>query len=169
MKIKQHLISRGMNPDLYSISYGDEDCCFFLYNLSGQIVGYQKYNPFKTKEKNNHPKECRYFTYLPSGIDGIFGLELLDYSKKELYIVEGIFKAAVLHRLGYNALAVLSNNPKRLKSLFRILKQKFDLIAIGDNDPAGKMLVNFVKRGAQSQYDLDEMNETEILNFLKTT
>ena len=43
----QHLKSRGVNPEKTKIIMDEEEgnVYFFLYNLSGQIVGYQKYNP----------------------------------------------------------------------------------------------------------------------------
>ena len=166
--LREHLVGRGMVPEKYRVAYGtDEDeVTFPLYNGAGDWVGYQKYRPLLTSKKNNDPDEGRYYTYLPSGVDGVFGLEVLDKTDPVIYIVEGVFKAAVLHRLGFNAIAVLTNHPKRLKSWFRILKANFTLVAIGDNDAAGKKLVSFVKNGFQSPVDLDEMRDEEILDML---
>lgn len=168
MKLVQHLKDRGMNPDLYnySKSYSANAITFYLWNLSGQLVGYQQYRPLKIIKKQNNPKSARYFTYLPSGVDGCFGLELLDYSKKDLYIVEGVFKAAILHRLGFNAVAVLTSSPKRFKSWFKSMRQIFNIIAIGDNDAAGAKLVRIVGRGFQSPVDLDEMTDEDMLEML---
>lgn len=169
MKLKQHLRERGMNPDLYHVSYGysANKITFFLYNLSGQIVGYQHYRPDAGKKKQkNDPKFGRYYTYCPKQTIAVFGLDVLDKSKGTLYITEGVFKAAVLHRLGFNAIAVLTSTPKPMKPWFRILKRSYRLVAIGDNDDAGRKLVNTVGKGFQSPLDLDEMTDEAILEML---
>lgn len=170
IKKKEHLRERGMTPEFYTATYSDEDgsVTFNLYNGAGKWVGYQTYKQGKSSKKNNDPRESRYYTYLPSGVDGVFGWECVDYSKTDLYIVEGIFKAAKLHTLGFNAIAVLSNHPKRLKPWFKILKARFNLIGIGDNDPAGQKLVNLVGKGFCSPVDLDEMNDDEVLRLLES-
>lgn len=166
--LEEHLRSRGMNPRLYNISYCPEESIitFPLYNGSGSFVGYQSYRPLSYDKKNNDPRRSRYFTYLPDRTDGMFGLESLRANITNIYIVEGIFKAATLHRLGFSSIAVLSNNPKRMKPYFRILRAKYNLIAIGDNDPAGKMLVNCVGKGFLSPIDLDEMEDQDIIKLL---
>ena len=167
---RNHLISRGMDPSRYPISYDPEEgiITFLLFNYNGGLVGYQQYRPDQpSKQKKNDPKTGRYFTYLPKDTDGVFGLDVLDHTDRTIYIVEGVFKAAVLHRLGFNALAVLTSTPKRLKPWFKILRQTWNLVAIGDNDDAGRKLVNIVKRGFQSPQDLDEMSDEEILKLLK--
>lgn len=167
--LKEHLRSRKMNPDLYNVNYDSVDgvITFYLYNGIGHLVGYQQYRPDQTAKKSNDPKDSRYYTYLPSGVDGVFGLETLDINKKDIYIVEGVFKAGTLHRLGFNAIAVLTNSPKRLKPWFRILKANFNLIAIGDPDAAGQKLVNTVKAGYLSPLDLDEMQDQDILDLIE--
>lgn len=167
--LKQHLIDRGMDPSLYPIAYDPEEgiITFYLYNGIGHLVGYQQYRPDQpSKQKKNDPKSGRYFTYLPKDTDGVFGWDVLNPKDRTIFIVEGIFKAAVLHRLGYNAIAVLTSSPKRLKPWFKILRQTWNLIAIGDNDDAGKKLVNIVKNGIQSPTDLDEMSDEEIKSLL---
>jgi hypothetical protein len=170
MRLKQHLKERGMNPDLYKPAYGysASKVTFYLYNLSGQLVGYQHYRPKAGKKRQrNDPKFGRYFTYCPAQTIAVFGLECLDRSKKTLFVTEGVFKAAVLHRLGYNAIAVLTSTPKPMKPWFRVLKRKYDLVAIGDNDDAGRKLVNTVGNGFQSPLDLDEMTDEAILELIK--
>lgn len=167
-KLKDHLRSRGMIPELYNAAYDAEKGCvtFPLFNGMRVQTGYQRYNPDKISKKFNDEEEGRYHTYLPSGVDGVFGLECLDASKPNLYIVEGIFKASKLHSIGENAIAVLTNHPKRLKSWFRILKTVFNLVAIGDNDVAGQKLVSFVGSGFSSPKDLDEMTNEEVIELL---
>jgi len=160
-----------MDPSKYSISYDQVEgiITFMLYNGTGQIVGYQQYRPSEaSKQKKNDPKSGRYYTYLPKETDGVFGLDVLNPADRTIYVVEGIFKAAVLHRLGYNAFAVLTSTPKRLRPWFKILRQTWNLVAIGDNDDAGRKLVNIVKTGFQSPSDLDEMTDEDIKSLLGT-
>lgn len=145
----------------------NEIATFYLYNLSQKIVGYQKYNPNATSKKINNEETGRYYTYLPKGVDGVFGLEQINPNDRTIYIVEGVFKAVNLHRLGFNAIAVLTSSPKRLKTWFRILKPTWNLVAIGDNDPAGQKLVNIVKKGFLSPTDIDEMPDEDIMKMLK--
>lgn len=167
MELKQHLISRGMNPDLYNVQYDLDEgvVTFYLQNLTGQFTGYQQYRPGSINKKCNDPKQSRYFTYSREGLDCYFGLESLNFSKT-LFLVEGIFKAAVLHRLGFSALAVLTNHPKRMKPFFRILRKTRNLVAIGDPDAAGQKLVNTIGAGFCSPKDLDEMSDSDLLNIL---
>lgn len=159
-----HLVARGMNPALYKIALTTETATFFLYNPTGKLVGYHQYRPGAEKHNKEDPKLARYYTYLPRGIDGLFGLEQ-DNGIGRLYVVEGIFKASKLHSLGENAIAVLGATPNRLKSQFKIWNR--ELFAIGDNDKPGRQLVNLVKRGIQSPVDLDEMTDEEVLNVLQ--
>lgn len=168
-RLAEHLRQRGMQPLKYNIVYDAAEgiITFPLYNGAAKQVGYQAYRPDMTDKKINDPKLSRYFTYLPSGVDGVFGLECIDETRRDIYIVEGVFKAGILHRLGYNAIAVLTNHPKRLKPWFKILRARFNLIAIGDNDNAGKKLVTTLGNGFQSPKDLDEMTDQEIVNLLE--
>lgn len=168
-KLIDHLKSRGMDPFRYAMSIdGAENVVsFYLFNLSHQIIGYQQYRPDSDGKKVNDPKLGRYYTYLPRGTDGFFGLEQLNSDDRNIFIVEGVFKAATLHRLGYNSIAVLTSSPKRLKPWFKIMRQTWNLIAIGDNDPAGKLLINTVKNGFQSPQDIDEMTDEEVHEMIR--
>jgi len=47
------------------------------------------------------------------------------------------------------------------------LRQTWNLIAIGDNDDAGRKLVNIVGKGFQSPEDLDEMSDEDIHSLLR--
>lgn len=170
VQLTTHLIERGMNPKLYRHfkCYSTSKVTFLLYNLSGQIVGYQHYRPnILDKGVKNNPKLGRYFTKLPRSTIGVFGLERLDPNDRTIYIVEGIFKAAVLHRLGFNALAVLTANPTPLQPWFRALRGRYRLFAIGDGDKAGEELVKIVGDGLCSPVDLDEMTDAAIRELLQ--
>jgi hypothetical protein len=164
--VKQHLLSRGLDPRLYHcvIDESERVATFSLFNISGQYVGYQVYRPDSHSKKNNCPREGRYFTYLPAQTDGVFGLER-NTGKGPLFIVEGVFKAVALHNMGFDAIAVLTSHPKRMKPWFRILCATRPLIGIGDGDDAGKKLVATIGRGACSPKDLDEMTPEEIQEF----
>lgn len=180
--LKDHLIGRGMEVDRYRVSFDpvEEHISFLLFNLSGQVVGFQKYRPgMDQKKKRNDETHGRYFTYTQknktsdgtAALDGIWGFEAIDMpvypTDKPLYIVEGVFKAAALHRLGYDSLAVLTSHPKRLRTWLRIVKEHRPVIAIGDPDEGGKKLVRFVGAGSVSPKDLDEMSDNDIHEFLK--
>lgn len=170
MDLHAHLVYRGMVPEMYNISYDNENSVvtFFLYNLSGRIVGYQQYRPDSMQKKTNDPKDARYYTYSPAMTDVMFGLEALRHKNTQpLYVVEGVFKAANLTRLGYDSIAVLTSDPKRMRPFFRILKATRPIIGIGDNDPAGKKLVKRVGRGDCSPIDLDEMSDNDIVEFVE--
>lgn len=160
----KHLESRGMNTSLYRFFVGEEVVTFLLYNPHGKLVGYQQYRPGADKKTKNDPREGRYFTYLPREVDGFFGLE--QDVGGPLFIVEGVFKAAKLHSLGYSAVAVLGASPKRLKSWFRAVSRQRRLFAIGDNDAAGAGLVKIVGAGIQSPKDLDEMTDEEVMELI---
>lgn len=161
----KHLEDRGMDTSLYRFFVGDEVVTFLLYNPTGKPVGYLQYRPHADKKAKNDPRSGRYFTYLPREVDGLFGLE--QDRGGPLFVVEGVFKAAKLHSLGYSAVAVLGASPKRLKSWFRAASRQRPLYAVGDNDPAGAGLVKIVGAGVQSPADLDEMSDDEVLALLK--
>ena len=163
MNLRQHLIERHFDPNLYhNIVLDDENqlLTVYLHNLSGQLTGYQQYNPNSTDKRTNFKDEARYYTYRTDGHIAVWGLELLDPLKPVCFVVEGIFKAAVLHRLGFNAIAVLCNNPKQMRSWFKVLPYR--LFAIGDNDEAGLKLVNMIGEGTRLEKDLDEYSLSEI-------
>lgn len=170
--LHSHLVTRGMNPALYrGVAYDHENeaVTFPLWNLSGQMVGYQIYRPTINDKKINDENLGRYYTYLPRGVDGAFGIETIrPFDASPIYCVEGVFKAAVLHRLGYQAIALLTSTPKRWKPWFRIMRKTRRLIGIGDPDPAGQKLVNIVGAGSVTpECDLDEMSDEDIIEFVE--
>lgn len=52
----EHLSQRGIDPSRTHFVYDEatNNTYFFLYNLSGDCVGYQKYNPDITPEELYH-------------------------------------------------------------------------------------------------------------------
>jgi len=113
---------------------------FPLWNLMGQMVGYQQYRPDADKERKLNPKDMRYYTYLPSNTNTAWGLETLNPRKVNLLVVEGIFDAVKLHNAGCNALAVLANNPRPLKSWLHTLG--YNIVPVCEGDKAGRMLAS---------------------------
>jgi hypothetical protein len=172
--IIDHLISRRLYPEHYKCYIDEESCIttFFIFNLSGQIIGYQTYNPGMPKFRTNlTPREQRYFTYISGKNDtrmnAFWGLERYDYTKKNVFITEGIFDACIFHNLGYNAFAVLANNPKKLKTVFKTMNHKF--IGVADGDKAGLKIANITDEIIQmpSGRDANDLTDIEIEEILK--
>lgn len=131
--MKQHLLERRHSNPWY---YDETHCCFPLYTLTGQLVGFQRYNPNGCKRSQETPK---YFT-LAKNKNTAYGVHLLNPKQKVCFLVEGVFDATPLHALGANALAVLSNNPTNLRSWLRSLG--YYLVALCEGDAAGKKLAS---------------------------
>lgn len=144
--MREHLLARGLEPDRYSSVFVDTDrATFALWNLSGQMVGYQTYRPDRDKNRNDDPREQRYFTFV-SRFDGkvpalaVWGLETLS-PDKPVYLCEGVFDACKLHQLGLSAIATLGSDPAPLRGWLKCLPQR--KIAVCDGDAAGQKLAKF--------------------------
>lgn len=142
MTVLQNLRSRYFDMNLHTV-WVDEDegvATFPLWNLSGQLVGYQQYRPSATKKKDNHPKMSRYFTYRKNKVVGVWGLESWNLSNT-LFVTEGTFDACRLTSLGYSAVASLSNDvaPNVAQWLWAVGKSR-SVVAVCDNDVAGRRL-----------------------------
>lgn len=165
----KHLLSRHYDPSRYvnhQIDHERRILTTMLHNLSGQCVGFQQYRPDVKEKRHNDPSESRYFTYSRRDTTAVWGLETYDRSKPDVFVVEGVFKAATLHSVGENAIAVLTANPLKMGQFFDLLNLQHNVIAIGDNDKAGAQLVKLVGRGFQSD-DLDEMALEEVYQLIK--
>lgn len=151
MNIREHLLVRRCPLELEGIMISEEEnvCTFWLYNLFGQIVGYQRYNPLGIK--NYNPKDevskynQKYWTYLSDYYFKdkacLWGWQFYDSEVKNVYLVEGIFDALALIDLGYvNVFATLGNEPKVLKNQIRLLGDVHTIIVFNDGDSAGKKL-----------------------------
>jgi hypothetical protein len=93
--------------NLHRAWLGEDTATVPLWNLSGQLVGYQQYRPNASKEAKNDPREGRYFTRLARDRVGVWGLESWSFSDT-LFLCEGVFDACKVTWLGYSALAVFS-------------------------------------------------------------
>jgi len=137
----QHLRNRHMNVELHRPMLDDENdvATFFLWNVSGQLVGFQHYRRNGEKRPQNDPKQGKYYTYKSPGTVALWGLESLHLTPGLLFVTEGVFDAARLVSHGFSAVAVLSNNPTTdvrnwVMSLGRTV------VAVCDNDKAGRLL-----------------------------
>ena len=167
MDLVKHLLTRHYDPSRYVnqvLDFENEVLTVYLPNLSGQLVGYQQYRPNVKEKRTNHPSEARYFTYTQRGVNACWGLETLDPDKKDVYLVEGVFKASALHMLGYNALALLTSSPKPMKSWLHTLNH--DLIGIGDNDAAGSGIIRVAGKGFKLEKDIDEYDLDHLDNLI---
>lgn len=162
-----HLAERHLIKELYptSVIVNETDVSFLLYNQSGQMVGYQIYNPNSTIKQSNIPREARYFTYT-SGEEAAYWGGEFDFMKFDyLFIVEGVFDAARLHSLGHPAIAVLGCNPTKLKSFLLCLPHTIIVLADGDN--AGKRLTRYGDSWALMPDGLDVSDVDETLLKMK--
>ncbi|MAG26458.1 hypothetical protein CMI47_12990 [Candidatus Pacearchaeota archaeon] len=178
-EIEQHLRSRGIDLEKTNTILDKETrtAVFLLYNLSGQLIGYQRYNPkgIKGKEASKVvPILRRYYTYVTRADNrnvaiAVWGLDTYNKLDKYLFITEGIFDANKIHNAGYPAIAILNaTGDKRLRTWLRMLPQA--IISISDNDPAGKMIKKLSDRmyvTPNPYKDLGEMPQNEVNSFLK--
>lgn len=177
MTLHTHLKERHLNVDLYpslTVSEEENSVTFMLWNLSGELVGYQQYKPERPKvDSSLNPRELRYFTYLKQeehlkALTG-FGVELLDPNKKHLFVLEGVFDSCRLHNLGLNALAMFACDPKHTKSWLSSLG--YTVVPVCEGDEAGQKLeslknseeVVFLPEGK----DLGDLTDAEVLMFFE--
>lgn len=166
--ISQHLNERFVNLFLYNPIIDEEEgvATFLLYNLSGQICGYQQYRPSAGKEKKNHPREGRYFTYRTSGKVAVFGLEVFNRNGP-LFVTEGIFDCVRIHNLGFAAIATLSNDPKHISSWLNTLGRK--TVAVCDPGASGDRIKKYTNYYIKPNInkDLGDMTNKEVEEVLK--
>lgn len=170
MSVKQHLQDRYLDTNLHTVWVSEELRCatFPLWNLSGQITGYQRYRPDGNKEKNNDPREGRYFTRVKDGKVGVWGLESW-YASDTLFVTEGVFDACRVTALGYSAVAVLSFAVGPTTSQWlKLCRAQRPVVVVCDNDPSGLKLKKYgheyhvVETG-----DLGDASEQYVINLLE--
>jgi hypothetical protein len=144
MNLIKHLKKRGVSLKKYNLMLSEDQtqAYFFIYNLSQQIVGYQKYNPNGIKVRSNedrklHKSRWKYFTWATKQENcnaiAVWGLEHCNPNHKTWYVTEGIFDAVKLINAGYSAVAILTCSPsKELIGWFSSLPQRF--VGVLDND-----------------------------------
>jgi hypothetical protein len=168
MELTQHLRSRHLDLDLHRPIIDDEEgvATFYLWNLSGQMVGYQHYRPSADKGMKNHPKLARYCTIRNTSTVAIWGLESLHLTPNVLFVTEGVFDACRLTELGVSAVAVLSNDPSPdVLNWLRMLNRL--VVTVCDNDSAGKKLAKFGDVAVfTDQHDLGDSSAEFVQNLV---
>lgn len=185
-ELEKHLRSRGVDALKTKVVIDEESgiATFLLYNLSGQLIGYQRYNPTGTKQhqgrrnkgaKRHDPNivsQMKYYTYVGKEGDkrfpklAVWGLESLD-DRPYVFVVEGIFDAVKLQNAGQPAIAALANHPKPLKGWFRMLGKH--VIVVNDNDAAGGKLTSLGDSSfvvPDEWKDLGDMPQHEVNEFV---
>ena len=171
--ILSHLKSRHLNLELHRPILDEKNsiATFLLYNLSGQIVGYQQYNQNGDKKKYNSKETGRYYTYKSKYQNTVvlWGTESLYQSNGAIYLTEGIFDAARMTNRGQSALASLANNPPRdYRNYLKLLNRP--IIAVCDNDAAGRKLAkygDYVEYVPSEYKDLGESPESYVSQLIE--
>jgi hypothetical protein len=143
-EMRTHLISRSVDFTLHKPLLSVEVATFLLYNLTGQIVGYQRYNPsfpsaFPGDGKQTNLRDRRYYNYVTSGQIGLFGLESFNERTNVVFVTEGIFDCCRLTKRRATAFAMLTNNPSSSMRNF-LMCLGVPVVAVCDNDKSGLKL-----------------------------
>lgn len=167
--MRAHLLGRHVDLSLHRPVICEEEriATFFLWNLSGQLVGYQQYRPDSDKKKHNHPKEGRYFTLRKQPTVAVFGVESLSLRGDVVFVTEGIFDACRLTELGFPAVAVLSNDPSwDVRNWLSCLPRK--VVVVHDNDKAGLKLTKCGDLAVTTgEKDLGDSSDEEVQSLLR--
>lgn len=160
----EHLYDRYFDVWLHRPWINETERCvtFPLWNLSGQLVGYQRYKPEGLKTLNNNPLDGKYFTRVKEHKVGVWGLETWSFTNT-LFVLEGVFDACRLTRHGVSAIAITSNDlsPSTKKWLWMVRQQR-PVVAVCDNDEnrSGLKLAKYAHRyELVPETDLGEANE----------
>ena len=171
MPILEHLKSRYFDLNVHTAWIDEEEgvATFPLWNLSGQMVGFQQYRPSADKKRDNHPRDSRYFTWRKNKVIGVWGLESWNFSNT-LFVTEGVFDAARLTERGYSAIASLSNDvDDSLKRWLWMVRKVRRVVTVCDNDTAGRKLAKFgtVSHVMEEGKDLGEASDEYVTHLLK--
>lgn len=158
-----------MDVDLHRPVLDDVErvATFYLWNLSGQLVGYQQYRPEGEKKPQNNPKAGKYFTHRKMPTLAVWGVESLFLTPHVLFLTEGVFDAARLTERGVSAVAALSNNPTAdfrnwLTCLNRVV------VAVCDNDDAGRRLAKFGNVAVYTEeHDLGDSSDEYVTQLME--
>lgn len=165
--MKWHLESRHCDLDLHRPILDNEEriATFYLWNLSGELAGYQQYRPEGEKKPQNNPKQGKYYTYRKRPTLAVFGVETL-HRPGPIFITEGIFDACRLTSRGAAAVAVLANNPGTDLANWLFMLRR-EVVAVCDNDAAGRKLAKYGHRAEFTQdKDLGDSSEEYVTYLL---
>lgn len=163
-----YLISRlgTPNPNWKDVvvNPNNEVLTFLLYSPDQRLVGYQKHCWDLPKLQDN---SGRYSYYISQGEMPIFGLEYLRSLEDPILVVEGVFDALTLRRLGYQAISPLTVCPR--KSVQKWIQHLPNTIAICDGDRAGLQLQNLTERSIllPEGEDCNSMKLQQLAKILK--
>lgn len=185
--LKQHLEDRGLDVSKTRVIVDEETdvAVFLLFNLSGELVGYQNYNRnaekstsvvskmLKTADitRKNLKELMKYYTRVRQDQKGVtvWGLETLETDSKILFVTEGIFDAIKIHNAGYPCIATLTNaGSPEIKTFLRMIPQT--IISVYDNDESGLKLKSLgdlsftVPSPAKDLGELDQNTASELIN-----
>lgn len=142
--LKEHLKSRHLDLELHRPAIDDVEgvATFYMWNLTGQLVGYQQYRPSGEKKPNNDPRLGKYFTHRKVPTVGVWGVESLHLTPHVVFVCEGLFDAARLTSRGVSAVAVFTNNPGQdVRNWLSVLNRK--VVVVCDGDLAGGKLAKY--------------------------
>jgi len=170
--VLENLKARHLDLALHTVWIDEIErtATFPLWNLSGKLAGYQRYRPDKDKHRDNDPKMSRYYTYKKERALAVWGLESWHLTNT-LYVTEGIFDAARLTAKGVSAIATLSNDlDDTTREWLFIVKATRKVVAICDNDAAGRKLAKFGhdSHTVELYKDLGEADDNYINDLLTT-
>jgi len=167
--LREHLKSRHLDFELHRPVLDDENgvAIFYLWNLSGQMVGYQQYRPTGSKKNNNDPREGKYYTFRKAPTVAVWGVESLHLTPDVLFLTEGVFDAARLTARGFSAVAVLGNSSTGdLQNWLFMLNRT--VVAVCDNDDAGRKLAKFGDVAVfTDEKDLGDSSDEEVTELLE--
>jgi hypothetical protein len=172
MNLHDHLRSRYFDTSLYAnVAVSDDYATFPLFNMSGQMVGFQSYNPSLPKAHVDDPRLARYYTWVTKPCASknaevaVWGLETVHWADDTLFLTEGVFDACRLHWHGLPAVAVLSNNPDHLLSWLKAMPSK--KVACVQGDKAGMKLAKYGDEAVMlpESKDVGDLTEDEFNHF----
>jgi hypothetical protein len=165
MNIRSHLKQRHLNTDLHPTIIDEETntATFLLYTLTGKLAGYQQYRPHGSKTIFNTKEQSKYYTYRNKSYPTVtlFGIESLYSPHKPIFLTEGIFDAARMTSLNFSALATMANDPPRDYMNFLLMLNR-PIIAVCDNDKAGRKLAKFGHYTEVPETDLSDASDSYI-------
>lgn len=167
--MQQHLYDRYLDTGLHKVWVAEDTATFPVWNLSGQLCGYQQYRPGASKKINNNHKDGRYFTRLGHYKSSVWGLESWRLSNT-LFVCEGVFDACKVTWLGYSAVAVFSNFcGDSVRAWLSVVRHSRPVVALCDSDNIGLQLATLAHNYYQCRdyHDIGEMPIREVRDVCK--
>lgn len=164
MNCEANTIDYVMNNHV--IDWDNEVVSFWLYNQSGQLVGFQQYKwqQPKSHTKGLKPSELKYFTHCKDKV-GVFGIDSWHSPHLPLVVVEGVWEQLRMQK-HIDTVAALCNNPKHLKNWLAC--QPRETVAVCQNDKAGHKLAKSCDRAIflPEGVDTDELDGVQLTKLL---